>query len=163
MSDILMFEELIKQAAESNDSELSLTLPFDKRQKSRFRAQLNNGDEIGVVIERGSVLRGGDGLRSGDGQIVLIISADESVSTIHCDNAHDLAHAAYHLGNRHVPLQVGDKWLRYLKDHVLDEMVEGFGLSIQHEAAPFEPEIGAYHSHGVSESHSHRHTHDHHH
>lgn len=154
MSEVLMLEEVISHA--HDDIELTLTLPFEKRQKSRFRAQMNNGKDAGISIERGSVLRGGNCLKSRNGQLVMIVSANEEVSTIHCDNAHDLARAAYHLGNRHVSLQVGDFWIRYLKDHVLDEMVQGFGLKIKHEAAPFEPEVGAYHG-GHSHAHNHQH------
>jgi len=151
MSDFIMLEEIL-QAANKKETTLSLTLPYDKRQKSRFRAHLNTGDEAGVSIERGHVLRGGDCLQSRQGHVVQIISADEQVTTIHCQTAHDLARAAYHLGNRHVSLQIGDSWVRYLTDHVLDEMIEGFGLTLIHELAPFEPEVGAYHSHA---SHSH--------
>ncbi len=155
MPKTIILEELLPQKGLANDlTELSLTLPYEKRQKSRFRAQLNNGEEVGIMIERGSVLRDGDCLKSKDGTMVKIISADEEVSTVHCDNAFDLARAAYHLGNRHVPLQVGTTWLRYLHDHVLDEMVKGFGLTVKHESAPFEPEIGAYHT-GHTHSHSH--------
>lgn len=160
MSTVLVFEQVIKHnhghghKPEYTNTTLSLTLPFEKRQKSRFRAALNNGDEVAVMLERGLVLRGGDYLKSKDGQFVKIISADEDVSTVYCDNAHDLARIAYHLGNRHVSLQVGATWLRYLRDHVLDEMVEGFGASALHESSAFEPETGAYHS-----SHSHNHGH----
>ncbi len=151
----IILEEVLHQKEVGNESiKLSLTLPYEKRQKSRFRAQLNNGEQVGIIIERGSVLRDGDCLKSKDGTMVKIISADEKVSTVHCDNAFDLARAAYHLGNRHVPLQVGSSWLRYLHDHVLDEMVKGFGLTVKYESAPFEPEIGAYHT-GHTHSHSH--------
>ena len=151
----IILEEVLHQKEVGNKSiKLSLTLPYEKRQKSRFRAQLNNGEQVGIIIERGSVLRDGDCLKSKDGTMVKIISADEEVSTVHCDNAFDLARAAYHLGNRHVPLQVGSSWLRYLHDHVLDEMVKGFGLTVKYESAPFEPEIGAYHT-GHTHSHSH--------
>jgi len=158
MPDILLFEEVIKHShkPEFINTELTLTLPFEKRQKSRFRAQLNTGEEVGVMIERGSVLRNDDCLKSKDGTTVKVISANEEVSTVHCDSAFDLARAAYHLGNRHVPLQVGSTWLRYLHDHVLDEMVKGFGLTVNYESAPFEPEIGAYHKgHGYSHGHHH--------
>lgn len=163
MSEVLMFEEVVPHSHAA--VELTLTLPFEKRQKSRFRARLNNGSDAGIAIERGSVLRGGDCLKSKDGQVVRIISAKEDVSTIQCNNAHDLARAAYHLGNRHVALQVGDSWIRYLKDHVLDEMVQGFGLKVQHESAAFEPEVGAYHGGHAHNTHSHTHDsndHEHH-
>ena len=166
MPKLIMLEELLPNPTEQEyDTELSITLPYEKRQKSRFRTTLNNGTEVGVTIERGSVLRGGDCLKSKQGDVVKILSADEQVSTIQCDSAYDLARAAYHLGNRHVSLQVGDTWVRYLKDHVLDEMIKGFGLNVIHEQAPFEPEVGAYHgghSHAHShDDHSHSHSHDH--
>jgi len=164
MSDVLMFEKVIKVLKDSSKlTELTLTLPYEKRQKSRFRAQINNGKDAGISIERGSVLRGGDYLQSRDGQIVLIISADEEVSSIHCDSAQDLARAAYHLGNRHVSLQVGGHWLRYLKDHVLDEMIQGFGLIVKHEFTTFEPEVGAYHGGHSHASHDDNDKHNHHH
>ena len=159
MSSVVMFEKVISHTHDV--VELTLTLPFETRQKSRFRAQLNTGCDAGVSIERGSVLRGGALLQSSDGVIAKIISAKEEVSTIVCDNAHDQARAAYHLGNRHVSLQVGDTWVRYLKDHVLDQMVEGFGLTVKHESASFEPEVGAYHGGHSHESDSHKHEHTH--
>ena len=122
-----------------------LTLPFGDRQRSRLRTQLNSGEEVGLMLPRGHVLRGGDCLRASDGRIVEIHAAAETVSTARSDDAQLLARAAYHLGNRHMPLQVGAGWLRYRHDHVLDEMVKGLGLAVQTEQAPFEPESGAYH------------------
>ena len=124
-----------------------LKLPFETRQKSRFRATLEDGSEVGVVIERGHILRGGDLLTGPDGHIVLVEAANEAVSTVAHDNSQLFARAAYHLGNRHVPLQVGDHWLRYLQDHVLDDMCQQLGLDVSHEDAPFEPESGAYGGH----------------
>ncbi len=128
-----------------------LRLPFELRQKSRFRAALTDGTEVGVFLDRGLVLRGGDRLRAEDGSLVLVEAADEAVSTVRGDNARQLARVCYHLGNRHVPLQVGEGFARYRHDHVLDAMVEGLGATVIREQAPFEPEAGAYaggHSHG---------------
>lgn len=130
---------------ESYDS--VLTLPFATRQKSRFRAVLNDGREVGVFLDRGGVLRAGDYLTGPDKQIVRIEAKPETVSTVTVSDGVSLVHAAYHLGNRHVPLQIGDGWLRYLEDHVLDDMCRRLGLVIQHELAPFEPEQGAYSGH----------------
>ncbi|XOV85125.1 MAG: urease accessory protein UreE [bacterium] len=124
-----------------------LALPFEIRQKSRFRAVLKDGREVGVFIERGSVLRHGDYLGDGGGQVIAVEAAAESVSTVCARSSEQLARAAYHLGNRHVPLQVGDGWLRYLADHVLDGMCEHLGLVVSHENQPFEPEAGAYGHH----------------
>ena len=124
-----------------------LTLPYDKRQRSLLRVHLNNGQEIGVRLQHGTVLRDGDLLGSKDGYVVEIKSATETVSTVHETNARQLARAAYHLGNRHVALQIGSGWVRYLHDHVLDDMVRGFGMEVTIEQATFEPEAGAYHNH----------------
>jgi urease accessory protein len=125
-----------------------LVLPFELRNRSRFRAQLESGEAIGVQLPRGEILRGGDQLLSADGRVIEVAAANEEVSTIRSDNGAQLARAAYHLGNRHVPLQIGPDWIRYGHDHVLDDMVRGLGLQVRVEPAPFEPEAGAYHAHG---------------
>jgi urease accessory protein len=143
--------------------EATLSLPIHKRIKSRLRVELDNGEEAGLFIQRGITLRCGDLLSTDDGFIVKVVSADESVSTVRTDDAHLLTRVAYHLGNRHVPLEVGSGYVRYLHDHVLDEMVEGLGAKVICEQAPFEPEAGAYggsHGHGHSHGHSHSHEHD---
>jgi urease accessory protein len=143
-----------------------LVLPYDLRSRSRFRAWLISGEEVGVILERGQILRGGDLLLADDGRVVEIGAAAETVSNVISPEPRQLARAAYHLGNRHVTLQIGDGWLRYRHDHVLDDMVLGLGLTVQVEQAPFEPEPGAYasaHAHGHSHDHhaSHRHDDDH--
>ena len=133
-----------------------LVLPFAERSKSRLRAILDNGEEAGLFLERGSVLRHGDLLLADDGRVIEVQAAPETVSTVHTPDALMVARAAYHLGNRHVALQIGTGWLRYQHDHVLDDMLRGFGLEIVIEELPFEPEGGAY----VATSH-HTHTHAH--
>ena len=122
-----------------------MTLPFELRQKSRQRTVLDDGSEIGLFLPRGSVLRGGDLLLSDNGSVILVQAAAESVSTVTAGDPHLLLRAAYHLGNRHVSLQIGANWLRYQHDHVLDDMVIKLGLEITIELATFEPESGAYH------------------
>jgi len=134
----------------------TLSLPFEVRQKSRFRAHLIDDTEVGVVIERGTVLRGGDYLSTSDQHYVLVEAAPETVSRVTHKDAVALARAAYHLGNRHVPLQVGDLWLCYLHDHVLDDMCRQLGMAVSRESAPFEPEAGAYGG-GSSAGHGHHH------
>lgn len=140
-----------------------LVLPFELRQKSRLRARLASGLEVGLFLERGIVLRGGDLLLADDGTVVEVVAALETVSTVRDSEATRLARAGYHLGNRHVPVEIGSGWLRYGHDHVLDDMVRGLGLSVVVEQAPFEPEGGAYgHPHGHAHSHGHSdHGHDH--
>ncbi|WP_407302408.1 urease accessory protein UreE [Raoultella planticola] len=144
----------------------SLTLPIDVRVKSRIKVTLNDGREAGLLLPRGLLLRGGDVLSNEDGsEFVQIIAADEGVSVVHCDDPFTLAKACYHLGNRHVPLQIMPGELRYHHDHVLDDMLRQFGLEVTFAQLPFEPEAGAYasESHGHSHGHSHDHDHDHHH
>lgn len=159
MSKLLTFNERLEKPGHCD---VTLTLPFELRQKSRLRVTLDDGREAGLVLSRGHILRGGDCLRADDGTVVSIRAADEQVTTVTHDNPDELTRAAYHLGNRHVSLQVGEGWLRYLADHVLDEMVQSMGMQSRHEMAPFEPEPGAYHQgHGHSHEHSHGQEHDH--
>ena len=135
-----------------------LVLPFDLRQKSRLRTRLVSGDEVGVMLQGGDILRGGDLLVASDGRVVEVIAPDEKVLQADCHSPFELARAAYHLGNRHVALQIGEGWLRIADDHVLKQMLEGFGLQVITLNAPFEPEPGAYgaHSHGDGQGHHHR-------
>jgi urease accessory protein len=137
-----------------------LLLPFELRSRSRFRAQLVGGEDVGVILARGQILRGGDLLLADDGRVIEVAAADETVSTVHSDEPRALARAAYHLGNRHVALQIGPGWLRYCHDHVLDAMLQGLGLTVTVEQAPFEPEAGAYHA-DADGAHSHSHSHSH--
>lgn len=139
-------------------AQATLTLPFDSRQKSRLRTNLDDGRDAGLFLARGTVLRHGDLLRTTCGLVVEVRAAPETVSTARTEDALLLARAAYHLGNRHVALQIGPGWLRYLHDHVLDRMVQELGLALSSEQAPFEPETGAY---GGDPHHSH-HAHHHH-
>jgi urease accessory protein len=132
-------------------------LAFNERSRSRLRAVLDNGEEAGLFLERGSILRHGDLLLADDGRVIEVEAAPETVSTVRTDDSLMLARASYHLGNRHVALQIGPGWLRYGHDHVLDDMLRGFGLAVSVERAPFEPEGGAY----VAASHAHPHSHSH--
>jgi urease accessory protein len=164
MSEFITFNERLDIPLDkSSNADTTLTLPFDLRQKSRLRVTLDDGREAGLMLSRGHILRGGDCLRAEDGTIVSITAAAEPVTTVTHTHPNELARAAYHLGNRHVALQVGDGWLRYLADHVLDDMVTSLGFNIQNEQAPFEPESGAYHSHANTHSHEHSHQHGSHH
>ncbi|NOI79831.1 urease accessory protein UreE [Vibrio tubiashii] len=132
-----------------------LSLPIDSRIKSRLKVELDDGREAGLFLPRGHILRGGEQLKSLCGMIVEIKAAPEKVSTVYCSDLHLLTRVAYHLGNRHVPLQVEFGWVRYQHDHVLDEMVEGLGAKVTTEDASFEPESGAYG--GRSGGHHHHH------
>lgn len=158
MTDLEIYSERIAASAATQSGD-AVALPFEARQKARQRVTLRSGAEAGLKLSRGTVLRDGDQLRSSTGRCIRIDAAPESVSKVVSDNAQSLARAAYHLGNRHVWLQVGDGWLSYLHDHVLDDMVRGLGLTVTVVEQPFEPEAGAY----SEETHSHAGGHHHHH
>jgi len=131
-------------APEGSEATETLTLGFDQRQRSRLRANLDSGAEVGIVLPRGSHLHEGDCLSEEGGLVVRVHAAVEETSVVRSTDARLFARACYHLGNRHVPLQIGEGELRYLHDHVLDAMVEGLGLTVTTEASAFEPEPGAY-------------------
>jgi urease accessory protein len=155
-----VYERINEVTEEEKKNSSVLTLPFELRKKSRLKAVLDDGTEVGLILSRGELLRGGDYLRAENNLIIRIVAANESVSTVRHDDALMLARASYHLGNRHVPLQINKDWLRYEHDHVLDEMVMGLGLNVEVETAPFEPEAGAYgggYKHGDEEEHVHSH------
>ena len=135
----------------------TLTLSFDQRVKSRQKVELDNGEPAGLFLPRGSFLLQGQKIVADSGEVVEIHAAAEDVSTVYVDDPLLLARACYHLGNRHVALQIGSGFIRYQHDHVLDDMVRGLGLMVEFERAPFEPEAGAYDSGGHSHSHSHGH------
>jgi len=133
-----------------------LVLNFDARSKSRLRTRLASGEEVGLFLERGRVLRGGDRLLANDGRIVEVVASDEALLEARSADPLLLARAAYHLGNRHVAVQVGSGaqggWLRFAADDVLGDMVAGLGLSVTEMVAPFEPEAGAYAGHAHAEA-----------
>jgi urease accessory protein len=156
MSDMLRLTRRLKTPSACTST---LTLPFESRVRSRLRVTLDDGDEAGLFLERGVVLRDGDCLASDEGVVVQIRAAAETVSSLRCEDPLLLARACYHLGNRHVPLQIEPGLLRYQHDHVLDDMLHGMGLEVRVEQAPFEPEPGAYGEYGGG--HAHGHTHEH--
>ena len=141
-----------------------LTLNFDARTKSRLRTRLADGEEVGLFLPRGTILRGGDRLQAADGRVVEVVAAPEDLIEARCADAFALARAAYHLGNRHVAVQVGAGWLRIQADHVLETMLTGLGAEVASLTAPFEPEAGAYaHGHhhaerGATEARIHQYT-----
>ncbi len=128
-----------------------LVLPFGDRSKSRLRAVLDNGEEAAIFLPRGTVLRGGDLLVSADGTFVAVQAAAESVLQVRADDPHALMRAAYHLGNRHTPVEIGRDYLRLEYDPVLADMLMRLGVQAECAELPFEPEAGAYgggHKHG---------------
>ncbi|MDB6082631.1 MAG: urease accessory protein UreE [Gammaproteobacteria bacterium] len=133
------------------DVPLRAFLTFDGRCKSRLLLRLDDGEQAALIVERGRVLRNGERVRTEDGRDVEIVAADEALLEAVSGDPLLIAKAAYHLGNRHVAVQLMPDRLRFLADHVLSEMVAGLGLQVRALVAPFEPEGGAYghgHSHG---------------
>ena len=124
-------------------------IPLDHllREKSRFRIQTKAGVEARVILERGKPLLPGDILLSACGKQLLVSGAPESVVTARTDDWATFSRACYHLGNRHVRLQLGERWLRITPDHVLEDLLSNLGLKVVREDAVFEPEPGAYDKH----------------
>jgi len=144
----------------------TITLDWDQRQHSRLNGLSSNGDSVALFLPRGKVLRGGDIMVSEQGELLRIISADQSVLKITSCSIHgtplDLPRAAYHLGNRHIPIEIQSTHLLIEPDHVLEEMLKNMGLIVQKSELPFEPEAGAYeHASGHAAHHDHDHDHDH--
>ena len=144
-----------------DETAASLILDFEQRSRSRLRANLDDDREVAVNLARGSQLLPGDVLESECGEQVTVVAALEKVSEAQCADGLLLARASYHLGNRHVALQIESGFLRYLHDHVLDGMLRQLGLEVVVKQAPFEPESGAYGSHAHIHGHSHGDDHGH--
>lgn len=144
---------LVKRAA-------TVELDWDVRQKSRFETTDSNGRSLGVFLQRGQVVRGGDVLVAEDGSLVRVLAAPQTVLVITACQAHgspfDLTRAAYHLGNRHVPIELRPDRLLIEPDHVLADMLRAMHLIVNETQGPFEPESGAYAQGG----HAHGHTHE---
>ena len=157
----------------------TLTLAFDARCKSRLAATLDSGEEVALLLPRGTVLRDGDVLVADDGGLVRVVAAPESVLYVRAPDVLTLTRAAYHLGNRHTPVEVGVDYLKLEYDPVLADMLKRLGALVDQVEMPFQPETGAYgggHRHGHDETfaedyalaqqvygehHGHAHSHDH--
>ena len=143
----------------------TVSLDWDVRQKSRFDVVDSAGRQLGIFLPRGAVVRGGDVLVAEDGSLLRVIAAPQPVLHIsHCrqhGSAFDLIRAAYHLGNRHVPIELKPDHLKIEPDHVLADMLRAMHLIVREETSAFEPENGAYSSHEDSHGHAHEDGHQH--
>lgn len=151
----------------------TVELDWDVRQKSRFDATDSQGRALGVFLPRGTVVRGGDVLVAEDGSLIRVLAAPQAVLKVTACAEHgspfDLLRAAYHLGNRHVQLELKPDHLKLEPDHVLVDLLRHMHLIVQEVREPFEPEGGAYaiahsahgHAHGHGHSHDPGHAHDH--
>jgi urease accessory protein len=150
---------LLKRAA-------TVELDWDVRQKSRFDATDSTGRALGVFLPRGTAVRGGDALLAEDGSLIVVKAAPQAVLVVrHCSEhgtPFDLLRAAYHLGNRHVQLELQPDHLKFEPDHVLADMLRSMHLIVTEEQAAFEPEGGAYAAQGHAHGHTHGQAHDHH-
>jgi len=168
----------------------SIELDWDTRQKSRFDGVDSLGRQLGIFLPRGTLVRGGDVLVAEDGSMVKVIAAPQDVLRITACTSHgspfDLTRAAYHLGNRHVPIELKPDHLKIEPDHVLADLLRAMHLIVHQVSEAFEPEGGAYsagghshdapakakasipvvakpHVHGPDCNHDHDHGHGHHH
>lgn len=132
-----------------------MTLIFELRSKSRQRVKLDSGEDAAITLPRGSQLFPGERLVSECGKVIEVKAGHEKLSVLKSEDRLLLARACYHLGNRHVALQIELNELRYLHDHVLDEMIAGLGITVQVKQLPFMPESGAYGEHAHISGHSH--------
>ena len=150
-----LIDPKIKLAAVLVKRAPTLTLDFDARRKSRLAATLDNGEEVALVLPRGTVLRDGDVLVAQDGALVRVIAAAEAVLMVTARDGLTLTRAAYHLGNRHTPVEVGADYLKLEYDPVLADMLKRIGAMVEQVTLPFQPESGAYgggHKHGHDET-----------
>jgi urease accessory protein len=151
----LLSEQLDPTTVSADQVSATLSLPFDLRSRSRLRALLSTGEDVAITLPRGSMMRDGAVIASSDrGFLVKVQAAPEELLEVRADDAFGLLRAAYHLGNRHVQLQVLPNCLRLPYDYVLAEMVERMGAKALKVQAPFDPEPGAYSAGG-------HHGHDH--
>jgi urease accessory protein len=143
----------------------TVELDWDVRQKSRFDCTDSAGRQLGVFLPRGTTVRGGDVLVAEDGSLVRIVAAPQTVLRItHCTahgSPYDLIRAAYHLGNRHVQIELKPDHLKIEPDHVLADMLRAMHLIVNTVSEPFEPEAGAYAQGGHAHGHAHKDAHDH--
>ena len=133
----------------------TLALTAEERTRSRHRFTTTDGTEVQLILARGTQLRDGDLLRAADSDALVRVQArPEPVLTVHTADADALARAAYHLGNRHVALELGSGYLRLSPDSVLAQMLTQLGLKVVEEIAPLQPEAGAYagHAHHQAQS-----------
>jgi urease accessory protein len=149
--------KILEKISASVPASVAVTLEHAERQKSRGLLRLDDGSEAALLLERGSGLRHGDRLLADDGVVIAVEAAREGLSIVTSGDPLDLMRAAYHLGNRHIPVQIEALRLGYLHDHVLDDMVRELGFQVTFAAEPFEPESGAYGARGEGHGHAHAH------
>ncbi|WP_299414568.1 urease accessory protein UreE [Acaryochloris sp. IP29b_bin.148] len=134
-------------AAEQCKADLTLALTAEERTRSRHKFQTAEGQTVFLQLSRGTILYNGDLLKSESDTVLRIIARSEPVLTVQAATSLDLLRGAYHLGNRHVPLEITPTCLRLTPDPVLQKMLEQLGLDVTEDMHPFQPEAGAYGHH----------------
>ena len=138
----------------------TVTLDFDGRHRRRIRLMVDQGEDVLLDLPKAVAMANGDGLQLEDGRWLEVQAAPESILEVRHKDPHQLIRLAWHLGNRHLPTEIRGQVLRIRSDHVIEEMLHGFGAELAKVQAPFQPEGGAYgngdghhHSHGDGEHH----------
>ena len=130
----------------------TLTLDFDDRHRRRTRLCTDHGEEILLDLPKAIAMADGDGLQLEDGSWLTVQAAAEPAIEIRHVDPVQLIRLAWHLGNRHLPTEIGKGVLRIRPDHVIEHMLEGLGAKLARVRSPFQPEGGAYmtqeHRHG---------------
>jgi urease accessory protein len=141
----------------------SITLDAHERHRRRIVLSGERGTKFLLDLPQATALHDGDGLVLDDGAMVRIVGRPEPLVEIAAADAHELARLAWHIGNRHIDVEIIGERLRIRRDHVIEEMLRGLGARLLPVDAPFNPEHGAYDYHGHEHSHGHSHGHSHHH
>lgn len=146
----------VKPAGQWSEAAASVTLAFDDRHRRRIKLTDDDGGDFLLDLAKATRLEDGDGLVLEAGGIIAVAAADEDVLDIACANAAEAARIAWHIGNRHTPIQVlPGGGLRIAYDHVLEAMISGLGGRCERNRAPFAPEPGAYAAHAHAGGHEH--------
>jgi len=162
---MLRATEIAPAGAWSGTPADTVRLDYDARTRRRSVLRAVGGLEVLLDLPRAPVLRSGDGLRLEDGRIIAVEAAPEPLVEIACRDARQLARIAWHLGNRHLPAEIGDRTIHIRADHVIADMARGLGAEVRTLQRPFDPEGGAYahagpgHGHGHDPGHGHHHDH----
>lgn len=141
---IQVVKKLHLHGALPKQPEYTVVLDYDQRTKGRLKAKAVTGEELGLFLERGKVLRDGDVLECASGDWVLVKSAEETLVEAACDDWLTFSKCCYHLGNRHVPIQVDELKLRMRPDYILEDMLKQLGMETRTVSTGFDPEQGAY-------------------
>lgn len=145
---MLKFTRVLETPVE--DPDFLLTLPYAYRNRSRQKVRFDSGEEAGLFLPRGIVLKDNDCLEAESGQTVRIIAKKEQLSMVRFSDPLAMSKICFHLGNRHVPLQIDQNRVCYKFDPVVDDMLVGMGYAIERTVEPFHPESGAYHMPEIS-------------